>query len=169
MKTEHIVTKLNELKQSYLETAKQMFTEGTTELFEAYPLLDSFGFTAYSPYFNDGDACTFNIHCGVDYGMYINGYCNDDKPTEEEGGQGKFESRDADEYIWKRTSHYDYSNGFNKRVKIDGEPEIDSMINSVNEFVNSFPTDVWEELIGNHVMVRITREGIETADYSDHD
>lgn len=168
MNTEHIVTKLNELKESYLDTAKQMFTDGMTQLFEENPLLDSFGFTAYSPYFNDGDECVFHIHCDTDYGMYINGFSNDDKDTDE-GGQGRFESREKDEYIWNRKTRYDYSKGYDNRVKIDGEPVIDSMLENVSNFVNSFPEDVWEELIGNHVMVRISRDGIETTDYDDHD
>ena len=170
MNTENIVSKLNDLKLAYIETARQMFTDGTAELFKEHPLLDSFGFTAYSPYFNDGDPCTFSIHCDVDYGMYINGFSNDDSDyADKEGGQGEFESREKDEYIWNRKSRYDYSNGYHNRVKIDGEPEIDSMITAVSEFVNSFPEDIWEEMIGNHVMVRIAPDGIETADYSDHD
>lgn len=31
-------------------------------LFEKYPDLESFSWTQYTPYFNDGDSCTFGTH-----------------------------------------------------------------------------------------------------------
>jgi len=162
MNTEHIVTKLTELKSHYLDTAKQMFTSGTAELFDLYPALDSFGFKAYSPYFNDGDACTFNIHADISYGLYINGFDHD-------GEEIPFESRENDSNIWDKHTHWDYSNGYENRVEVQGDPEIDAMIKSVHEFIYSFTEDIWEELIGNHVVVRISRDGLETDDYENHD
>jgi len=47
------------------ETAKGLFTEMSTELFNENPTLMGFGWTQYTPYFNDGDVCTFR--CNSDY------------------------------------------------------------------------------------------------------
>jgi hypothetical protein len=160
MNTDDIKQKLAALKEDYKKTAEAMFHEGVKELFELHPSLDSFGFKAYSPYFNDGDECRFSAHTDC---PYINGF-------EEEGSNKKyFEARDGDSNIWDKIGHWDYSNGFNKRVWVDGDAELDAMVKDVREFLKSFDNDVWEDLIGNHVIVRITKEGIETEDYEDHD
>lgn len=173
MNTEHIKQKLAELKQDYQKTAEGMFHEGVKELFEIHPLLDSFGFEAFSPYFNDGDECTFLAH--TDY-PYINGY-NQDEDENKFVGRSEddyvmsesFRSREGDSFIWDKVGKWHYSNNYKDKTWIDGDKEIDAMVKDVKEFLNSFDDDVWEELIGNHVIVRITKDGIETEEYSDHD
>jgi hypothetical protein len=161
MNTDDIKQKLAALKEDYKKTAEAMFHEGVKELFELHPSLDSFGFTAYSPYFNDGEECRFSAH--TDY-PYINGY-NDD-----EGSMEKyFEPREGDSNIWKKIGRWDYSNGYNNRVWVDGDAELDAMVKDVKEFLSSFNDDVWQDLIGNHVIVRISKDGIETEEYSNHD
>jgi hypothetical protein len=161
MNTDDIKQKLAALKEDYKKTAEAMFHEGVKELFKDHSNLDSFSFTAYSPYFNDGEECTFSAH--TDY-PYINGY-NDDEGSMEK----HFEQREGDSNIWKKIGHWDYSNGYNNRVWVDGDPVIDAMVKDVKEFLSSFDNDVWQDLIGNHVIVRISKDGIETEDYSDHD
>ena len=129
MNTEHIKQKLAELKQDYKKTAEGMFHEGVKELFEIHPLLDSFGFQAYSPY----------------------------------------RSREGDSFIWNKVGKWKYSDNYKDKTWIDGDKEIDAMVKDVKEFLNSFDNDVWEDLIGNHVIVRITKDGIETEEYANHD
>lgn len=172
MNTEHIKQKLAELKQDYQKTAEGMFHEGVKELFELHPLLDSFGFTAYSPYFNDGDECTFSAL--TDY-PYINGYNEDGQKDVVRDDDEKyvmsnhFLAREGDSYIWDKVGKWQYSNKYKDRTWIDGDKEIDAMVKDVKEFLNSFDNDVWEDLIGNHVIVRITKDGIETETYDNHD
>lgn len=48
----------------------QAFHEGCKELFAAYPAIKSFGWTQFTPFFNDGDQCVFGVYS--DYPM-ING------------------------------------------------------------------------------------------------
>lgn len=173
MNTEHIKQKLAELKKDYQKTAEAMFHEGVKELFERHPLLDSFGFTAYSPYFNDGDECRFSAYT---YYPYINGY-NEDECLNEFLNRDEescvmcdmFPIRQGDSFIWDKVGKWQYSNNYKDRTWIDGDKEIDAMVKDVKEFLNSFDNDVWEELIGNHVIVRITKDGIETEEYSNHD
>jgi hypothetical protein len=161
MNTDNIKQKLAALKEDYKKTAEAMFHEGVKELFELHPSLDSFGFKAYSPYFNDGEECTFSAL--TDY-PYINGFDDDGSSMKKH-----FEPREGDSNIWKKISHWDYSKGYQNRVWVDGDAELDAMVKDVKEFLSSFDNDVWEDLIGNHVIVRISKDGIETEDYSDHD
>lgn len=69
--------KLQQLREKYDAARKELETQGKSafmavvaELFVAEPLLQSFSWTQYAPYFNDGDPCTFSVH-GVNK---INGY-----------------------------------------------------------------------------------------------
>lgn len=174
MNTDNIKQKLAELKQDYKKTAEGMFHEGVKELFELHPLLDSFGFQAYSPYFNDGDECRFSAL--TDY-PYINGY-NEDEDGKEDVVRdddetyvmsNHFPAREGDSFIWDKVGKWQYSNNYKDKTWIDGDKEIDVMVKDVKEFLNSFDNDVWEELIGNHVIVRITKDGIETEEYANHD
>lgn len=50
---------LEEIKKEFTESAKEMFQEWSCDLFKRYPGLEYITFTAYTPYFNDGDACTY--------------------------------------------------------------------------------------------------------------
>lgn len=53
---------LEELKKIHLEKSKSMFTKISKMLFDKHPKLESFGWRQYTPYFNDGDECTFSAH-----------------------------------------------------------------------------------------------------------
>jgi hypothetical protein len=39
---------------------KEAFLEASNEVFNKYPNIKSFSWTQYTPYFNDGDECTFS-------------------------------------------------------------------------------------------------------------
>lgn len=60
-----------EAKEELKKVATNLFREVTQELFDEYPNLKSFGWSQYTPYFNDGETCTFSVN-----GSYptINGY-----------------------------------------------------------------------------------------------
>src|SRR5277367_5033535 len=64
-KYQELRTKIAEARKTMEETAKGLFTEMSTELFNENPTLMAFGWTQYTPYFNDGDVCTFR--CNSDY------------------------------------------------------------------------------------------------------
>ncbi len=61
--------KIKELRASLEAKQKEFndlmrveFQNGTKELFEENPGLESFSFRGYSPYFNDGEECVFSAH-----------------------------------------------------------------------------------------------------------
>lgn len=173
MNVEDIKNKLDLLRQDYKNVAHQMFSEGTKILFDAHPRLQSFGFRAYSPYFNDGDECRFSIHADEDYGLKINGFSADGDEDERDDDEDD-ENFEADvrvfENIWPKRGKYDYSSGYRNAPWVDGEPDVDALVKDVSDFISAFDDETWEELIGNHVEVTIDRVGgLTTVDYSDHD
>src|SRR5271167_2490401 len=64
-KYQELRTKIAEARKVMEDTAKGCFTEMTTELFNENPTLMAFGWTQYTPYFNDGEECVFR--CNSDY------------------------------------------------------------------------------------------------------
>lgn len=57
--------RMAQLQTEYFAAAKTEFATASRGLFDANPKLESFSWTQYSPYFNDGDECTFSAH--IDY------------------------------------------------------------------------------------------------------
>lgn len=72
------MSKLSELKKQFEDIEKKIqvegkaaFQEAAQAIFTKYPKLNTFGWTQYTPFFNDGDECVFSVHS--DY-PYINEY-----------------------------------------------------------------------------------------------
>lgn len=54
--------KIKEAKQAAKDLFKKVFAECSSEVFNKFPTLVSFGWTQYTPYFNDGEPCTFSAN-----------------------------------------------------------------------------------------------------------
>ena len=54
--------KIKEARKAAKAVVKTLFSEMSTHVFSQFPTLKSFGWTQYTPYFNDGDPCTFRSH-----------------------------------------------------------------------------------------------------------
>lgn len=48
--------------QAAKDAGQKEFHRGTTALFESHPELQSFSWTQYTPYFNDGEECVFGVN-----------------------------------------------------------------------------------------------------------
>ena len=64
-KLKALVNEIKTLKKELTQKAKDGLMECLKELFEQHPEVKSLRFAAYTPYFNDGDECTFR--CDADY------------------------------------------------------------------------------------------------------
>ena len=63
------MTKLEELKKRHAELREQIteeskaaFKEMSAGIFAEFPAVERFSWTQYTPYFNDGDECTFSVN-----------------------------------------------------------------------------------------------------------
>jgi len=130
--------------------------QGLASLFEAHPNVKSVQFQAYTPYFNDGEECTYR--CNAD-SCTFNGY--------EEYADSEIEADGED--INANAQKTQYSNGrdvtnpnYNKEAKM-----------AVDEFqkeLGSIKDEIWKMVVGDHVSVNITPESITitTVEY-DHE
>jgi hypothetical protein len=56
---ENLENRLEEINKEFTEVAKEEFKTWAKNIFNTYDGLESISFTAYTPYFNDGDPCYF--------------------------------------------------------------------------------------------------------------
>lgn len=163
--------RINELKKQVQKELQAEFSGALTELFDAYPFVKSLSFTAYTPYFNDGDTCEYNVH--HDY-CNFNGY-DEDRDVEGEGVDVLKLAKETI-YVEEPNPNYDPRGGMwgNSKTKWVKKPNPDfnplyrEAVDAFREALAVVDEDNWEEMVGDHVKVTITREGIETDEY-DHD
>lgn len=182
-------SKIAEAKKQMADTAKSLFTEMSAELFAENPTLVSFGWTQYTPYFNDGEQCVFS--CNGSYptvsvnvngdlhshdsnrgGMLVNG-------KEEKSADDlvrTFRSMGVDSFS-KNGKQYAY-NPITSEVTADGVkvPSYEDvrkifrpMEQVVSAFMENFADEDMETMFGDHVRVVVHRDGkIEIEEYQ-HD
>jgi hypothetical protein len=56
------VEKYNDLKKKMSDSTKEVLTIAANKFFAAVPKAKAISWTQYTPYFNDGDACTFGVN-----------------------------------------------------------------------------------------------------------
>ena len=167
---------------------EQFFKEAVGFLFEQHPVLTSFSWTQYTPYFNDGDECTFSAN--IDYPL-VNGIY-----------EGEWELKDAidkqrsnpqlKETLQVRLDVLNLSKqqaaaeeNYKQAEKLKGEiaaleekiakfQDIKALedalaaYEAVTETLQVFDNDLFQNLFGNHVRIEITRDKIEIEHY-DHE
>jgi len=141
-----IKQEMKRLRDEARSKVKNFFIKGMNKVFEMYPEVKSVSWTQYTPYFNDGDECTFRAH--TDY-FGVNGFdeCND------EGEEGAINVID-----------YDYSNG-GRQYKYHKGKEIHEAIRS---FLKQLDSDDYKTMFGDHALVVVRKDEVTIEEY-DHD
>jgi len=144
------------IKTQLSEKLKLTFHGLSKELFRIYPDLKSFGWTQYTPYFNDGEECTFTSN--HDYPT-ING--NDENYGESEQPEGVLD-------IVMLGKELIYDGNWKKIPNPDYNPFYKEVVSTVKEFLNQFDDEDMKDLFGNHVSVHVTEENVVVEEY-EHD
>jgi len=147
---------IKKLKEEMLEESNKIFTELTKTIFEDHPKVKSFGWNQYTPYFNDGETCTFSAN--VDY-IYINGICVDDSDWISEKTITNYGT-------WKReTKKYE---GRTEVSNLNYDSELVKANDEIREFLYNFDEDFFMAQFGDHAKVTVTEEGVSVDEY-EHD
>jgi hypothetical protein len=128
-----------EKKKEFTKELQKEFPSMFKELFEKSDKIQSFGWTQYTPFFNDGDTCEFGVHVDEPYinGEYI------------------------DECEW-------YSNGEYPELANDSSIDIEAckLVGEFIDIINSIPEEILKDLFGDHALVTIHKSGeIEVETY----
>lgn len=144
--------KLVKIKEEFLEKLRKQFPNLLKTLFDKSDKIESIGWTQYTPWFNDGDACTFSVHTDC---LYINGEYDED----------------IEELDWRipyyLKGHKDYQNVFEDNPKAD--LEFYNQVEEFKEFLGSIPDDIYLDLFGDHVEVTVYKNGSIDVSECDHD
>jgi hypothetical protein len=147
---------IKRLQKELQEKSSKIFLSSFKNLFEETPKLKSFAWTQYTPYFNDGDTCYFSAN--TDY-LIINGDQEDDASWAQEKKVISWGTYNRDKRIYEGRIEQDNP---------EYDKELSEAVDKVKKFLNLFDDKFYQDQFGDHTMVTVTPNGIDTEDY-DHD
>ena len=141
-----IKEEMKRLRDEARSKVKNFFIKGMDSIFDMYPEVKSVNWHQYTPYFNDGDECTFRCYAADDFG--VNGY-------------GDYNDNGDDGEI--NVLEYDYNNG--RQYTYHKGEEIQ---NTISGFLGQLDSDDYKTMFGDHAKV-IVRKGEITVEEYEHD
>jgi hypothetical protein len=135
-----VVAAYNEARAALSKVTKEQVAELFKPFFDANPQIDAVKWSQYTPYFNDGDTCTFSVH------------------DIELVSKDLFPDEDADSY-----------HGENTMSEWDADEEHKPLFEAANAIRNPLPNELLEDVFGDHVYVLINRDGTTEVDECSHD
>jgi hypothetical protein len=162
---EQLINDQAELRRKFQEQAQGLFKEITKEFFEKNSGITGVVWTQYTPYFNDGDACTFSVgdltftNAPVDE-------LHDVRYGEYEGETEGVWAADNIGYVLE--SDREYYQDTKNMILASGGVDAASCVLFAKAVGSSEMEDVMHAMFGDHVKVIATRAGFDVDEYS-HD
>lgn len=138
---QEIMDKKKALQAELTEFGKAALSDEFKKVFDAHPTLMGIMWRQYTPYFNDGEPCTFRVN---DFDIK-----RTDTPADASGGYG--------DEGWEYLSSYSR----------DANPPPRAMAGAV-EALARIDGEIYEAVFGDHCSVIATREGF-TVEECEHD
>jgi len=140
------------LKATYKEKMQTILQVAFKAYFESCPEVTTYSWRQYTPYFNDGEACTFR--CYVDCGFVTNATDYSEVQYGEYDGE--------EEGVWIDDPDYgDLNEELIPAHVVEHTANLRRMLARINE-------DVFLEMFGDHCKVYATRDGFDIEEY-EHD
>jgi hypothetical protein len=149
-------SEINKLQTDVREISSTLFDDFRNHIFEKYSTLESFGWTQYTPYFNDGESCHF--YANTDY-LKINDEWVDDTNWISKTNiisWGEWD-RDKREHIGRVEEE---NPNFNE--------ELSNACQEISDFLSNFDNDFYLSKFGDHAEITITKNSVDISD-CDHD
>ena len=147
---------IKELQKELQKKSADIFLSSFKRLFEENPKLKSFGWTQYTPYFNDGDTCTFSVN--TDW-IYINGIPVDDSDWVNETTITNYGTWNRDKKVYE---------GRTEVPNLNYDEELSKASNEISEFLSNFDNEFFISQFGDHAEITVTAEGVSVDEY-EHD
>ena len=131
--------------------------------------IKSIGWSQYTPYFNDGEECTFSTNLDMDYGIMVNGQTLEDREDDLFGSDPyslNLYISNIERYNKWVSDHPEYT--LNESTK-ENDLEIVGYVKEFYDLLSSIDDEFYKDLFGDHVEVTINADGtVETNEYN-HD
>ena len=147
---------IKRLQKELQDKSSEIFLSSFKNLFEETPKLKSFAWSQYTPYFNDGDTCYFSAN--TDY-LTINGDKDDDATWSQEKKVISWGTWNREKKVYEGRIEQDNP---------DYDKELTEAVNKVKKFLSLFDNSFYQTQFGDHTMVTVTPDGIDTEEY-EHD
>lgn len=139
--SQETLNKLENLKKQYTQEAQNAFKEFTKALFDNHPEVEFLYWNQYTPYFNDGDPCVFNVR-----EFALNGY----------------------EYWKNYNPHYMFEDESDDEGNLKyTRPKPEAFETARQIF--KLPDEIFLEVFGDHCSVTLYRDGTQKVEDFDHD
>jgi hypothetical protein len=168
-----------EKKKSFVAELQKEFPTMFVDLFKQAPKLKSVSWTQYTPYFNDGDTCEFDVHASD---LYVNGISEDyghDDDTEVSIKIHAYKQllTEEDVHINKEVAnkcglHWYASKGIGERGLCYNEKydaDVANAVKEISEILTSIPEELMKDLFGDHALVTIDASGTIDVEGYEHD
>jgi|SRR5690606_7729253 len=166
------MTKIAELKAKYQAIKKEMEENGKSALkevfsifFEKHPEIKGIVWTQYTPYFNDGEACTFSVgspHFKIHPKKLS---IMDPEIRKEFFRYSKEEEYTEDPFADTYKQCYLYA----LKRKKNKTPEEQALVDDSKDIIEAFSLDeIFESVFGDHVKVIASKKGFKIEEY-EHD
>jgi hypothetical protein len=156
-KLQELKVKKEELKKQMIEASQDVFKQGMNQIFEKHSVLESFGWTQYTPYFNDGDTCYFNVYIDE---PYINGEYGEELDCLSKKNISNYGTWNREKKIYEGRVEVDNPN-YNK--------ELSEAYDDVYNFLNMFDEDYFLDAFGDHVQITVKKDGTIDTEECEHD
>lgn len=176
-----LLDKKVELEAQIKAEAKEVFAASSKEIFEKHgDKVGLFKWAQYTPWFNDGEPCEFSKH---DVWIFNPKDAQDEDLRYEEGSEefysGYGENDKLSKILYKRKGEDYVTSGTwmsKERLERDYEPfenpnfdpEYGEAYSAIHDLCNLIDEDTALALFGDHVEVRVTKDGVEVVEYA-HD
>jgi len=149
-------SQISDIKKEVLDLSSGIFEDFYKYIFEKYPTLESFGWSQYTPYFNDGDTCIFSVN--TDYISVNDEYVDEAKWSSEVNvinwGNWNRELKVYEGRVEQPNPNYD--------------PVLTAASNEITNFLGNFDNDFYLSKFGDHAEITVTKSEIKISDH-DHD
>lgn len=184
------MSQIAELRRSITKKREELRAEIKKNLlnvfsafFESNPLIKTIYFSAFTPYWNDGETCEFSVHSDVmfttaEWQEVTGPHWHNQDPEDTEEAKDALrdfrrvpseENRARYEAAIKASDHKTFEvSEYSGRYRTSEEGITDEMMEIAKLIMDDEFADDLKAIVGDHVFVRIHRGGIETEEY-DHE
>lgn len=160
-------------KKLMVKELRKQFPEILKPLFEKSKIIDSIGWTQYTPYFNDGEECKFSVLINRD-DLYINNvYVYDILNTKDSlSVKVTDENRQKCQEFCLKKGYKWIKNNVGDASYIENPEQDFELVKVIDDFHNiltNIPKEIFGDLFGDHVKVTIDKNGSIKVDEYSHD
>ena len=160
-------------KVALVEELRQEFPKMFVELFANSDTIETISWTQYTPYFNDGEECTFSAN--VDY-LDVNGESDYDRKDLKPFLIEKLTTQEEVAANDILSEKYGYSHMKNRKIGEHGlivNPNFNekegTVFTEIKMLLSSIPDEFLKDLFGDHARITISKDGkVEVEEY-EHD